>query len=46
MQRMYGNSSSSSRLITGNSFEFHEIEDYISKKVKHAKTLVMGNGFC
>ena len=42
---LYGNSSSSSRLITGNFEKLVELEKKFSSKINHQKTLVLGNGF-
>lgn len=43
--QIYGNGSSSSRLIAGNFNKFEEIEINLSKKLGFSKSIVMGNGF-
>jgi len=43
--KLYGNSLSSSRLITGNFEKLVDLEKMLSLNVKHEKTLVLGNGF-
>lgn len=42
---LYGSSSSSSRLISGNYELLEDLENFLSKKLNKQKTLIMGNGF-